>query len=298
MNVEMGTRTLELGGKYLGALRDSNDLRGDFDALRARFDEDGYVLIRKLHDPARVLAARRALLDSLDRAGQIDHSRPLDEAVIASGARGTFHGGARDATRLPEYLAVVEAPELLEFFANFLRGPSITFDFKWLRAVATGGFTGSHYDVVYMGRGTLNLYTLWTPLGRVSYDMGTLAILEGSHRSDKFAKLRATYGRMDVDRDNVEGSFSNDPVEIVDTYGGRFLTTEFEPGDALFFGMFTMHGSLNNVTNRFRLSCDTRYQRADEPADERWVGAEPKGHTEWNKTPATPMAEARKAWGV
>ena len=32
---------------------------------------------------------------------------------------------------------------------------------------------------------------------------------------------------------------------------------------ALVFGMFTMHGSLDNVSNRYRLSCDTRYQRAE-----------------------------------
>ncbi|MDR3710536.1 MAG: phytanoyl-CoA dioxygenase family protein [Capsulimonadaceae bacterium] len=298
MNVQMGTRELEVGGRYLGFLRDSNDLLGDFDALRARYAEDGYVLVRGLHKPAKVRAARKALIESLDAAGQLDRNFPLDDAMIAEGARGAFQGGARAASRLPEYLAVVEADELLAFFAGFLQGPSITFDFKWLRAVPTGGFTGSHYDVVYMGRGTLNLFTLWTPLGRVTYDMGTLAILQGSHKADEFARLRETYGKMDVDRDNVEGWFSSDPIEIVDKFGGRWLTTEFEPGDAIFFGMYTMHGSLNNITNRFRLSCDTRYQRADEPADERWVGAEPKGHTDWNKTPALPMAEAREKWGV
>ena len=46
-------------------------------------------------------------------------------------------------------------------------------------------------------------------------------------------------------------------------------------GDALIFGMYTMHGSLSNTTGRFRLSCDTRYQRADEPVDERWIGENP-----------------------
>jgi ectoine hydroxylase-related dioxygenase (phytanoyl-CoA dioxygenase family) len=294
----MGIRELQLGGQYLGALRDSTDLKGDFDAIRGRFDEDGYVLIRKFHDPAKVLNARRALLDSLDNAGQIDRRFALDEGVIAEGGRGSFAGGAQAAARIPSYLEVVESPDVLEFFANFLQGPAITFDFKWLRAVATGGFTGSHYDVVYMGRGTLNLFTLWTPLGRTTYDMGTLAILEGSHCSERLEKLRATYGKMDVDRDNIEGWFSNDPIEVVEKFGGRWLTTEFEPGDAIFFGMFTLHGSLNNSTNRYRISCDTRYQRADEPADERWVGENPKGHYAWNKSPALPMEKAREKWGV
>jgi ectoine hydroxylase-related dioxygenase (phytanoyl-CoA dioxygenase family) len=128
--------------------------------------------------------------------------------------------------------------------------------------------------------------------------MGTLAILENSHRSAALEKLRKTYGKMDVDRDNVQGWFSSDPIEVVDTFGGRWLTTEFEPGDAIFFGMFTMHASLNNTTNRYRISCDTRYQRADEPADERWVGKNPKGHVPASTEPPLPMEKARELWGV
>ena len=36
---------------------------------------------------------------------------------------------------------------------------------------------------------------------------------------------------------------------MIEHYGGRWLTAEFEMGDALIFGMYTMHGSLNNGTN-------------------------------------------------
>ena len=43
-------------------------------------------------------------------------------------------------------------------------------------------------------------------------------------------------------------------------------------GDALIFGMDTVHASLDNQTDFIRLSTDTRYQRASHPADERWVG--------------------------
>ena len=46
------------------------------------------------------------------------------------------------------------------------------------------------------------------------------------------------------------------------------------------FGMFTLHCSLDNRSpeNRIRLSTDTRYQLASEPADERWIGDEPFGN--------------------
>ncbi len=44
--------------------------------------------------------------------------------------------------------------------------------------------------------------------------------------------------------------------------------------------MHTMHCSLDNKSpdNRIRLSVDTRYQPADEPIDERWIGQNPIAH--------------------
>jgi ectoine hydroxylase-related dioxygenase (phytanoyl-CoA dioxygenase family) len=191
---------------------------------------------------------------------------------------------------------LVSGSRILSFFDRLLGGPSITYDYKWPRAVGRGGNTGAHYDIVYMGRGTPNLYTLWTPLGDTPMDHGTLALLLGSQH---FGKLKDTYGKLDVDRDNVaKGWFSEDPLEIVEQYGGHWATTSFQAGDAILFGMFMMHASTNNMTNRFRLSCDTRYQLASEPVDERWIGSKPKGHYAWNKTTAKPMEEARKEWGV
>jgi hypothetical protein len=295
MILTMGCREFELGGQYLGTLRESNDLMGDMPALRQRMAQDGYLLIRRLHDPARVKAARLVVMDNLNANGQIDRAFPLDDAVIAPSARGSFLGGSKAITHTTGFLGLVEAPELMQFFSDFFGAPALTFDFKWLRAIGHGDSTGAHYDIVYMGRGTQNLYTLWTPLGDAPFEKGPLAILSGS---PGFERIRQTYGQMDVDRDHVTGAFSDDPLDMIERYGGRWLTTEFEIGDALIFGMFTMHGSLTNITNQFRLSCDTRYQRADEPVDERWMGENPIAHYAWMKGETVPMEDARKRWGV
>ncbi|MBM3213973.1 phytanoyl-CoA dioxygenase family protein [Candidatus Poribacteria bacterium] len=295
MLLRMGNRELELGGKYLGSLRESNDVVGDPSALRARLEEDGYLLIRRLHDPAKVQAARRVYLENLKAGGKLDPARPMDEGAIAEGQRGAFLGGVKAISHKPDFLALVEAPELMQFFADLLDGPSLTYDFKWLRALGTGDNSGLHYDIPYMGRGTLDVYTVWTPLGDVPYDHAPLALLEGSQH---FEKIKETYGKMDVDRDHVTGNFSNDPIDVIDQYGGRLLTSEFQAGDALIFGMFLMHCSLNNEQKRFRLSCDTRYQRADEPVDERWIGENPIAHYGWSAGQTVPMDEARRRWGV
>lgn len=273
--VMMGQTTLELDSPQLGRLRDANDLLGNRDALLARLDEDGYLWVRGLHDREQVRKARDVVLDHLADGGSLDPDQPRELGVAAPGGRGGLMSKRPNVVGHPDYLAVVEGDPVMDFFRTLLGGDVLTFSYKWLRAVAPGDNTGAHYDIVYMGRGTENLYTCWTPMCDLTFDMGPLAVLVGSHR---FEQLKATYGRTDVDRDKTEGWYSRHPLAVVEEFGGQWQTAEFEMGDAMIFGMFTMHGSLNNTSNRFRISCDTRYQRADEPADPRWIGADPLGH--------------------
>ncbi len=75
-----------------------------------------------------------------------------------------------------------------------------------------------------------------------------------------------------------DGSLSDDPVELRERLGGRWLTTEFQAGDLLTFSTYTIHASLDNRSNRIRLSSDLRYQRASDPVDKRWIGDSPIGH--------------------
>ena len=103
---------------------------------------------------------------------------------------------------------------------------------------------------------------------------------------------------MDVDRDRTYGCLSHDPVEIVNTFGGQWSTTRFEAGDVILFGMFTMHASLTNVSDRWRISCDTRFQPADEPADPRWVGEKPGPDIALRAIKLKSIEQARAQWNL
>ncbi len=150
--------------------------------------------------------------------------------------------------------------------------------------------------MVYLGQGTKNLYSVWCPLGDVSLELGGLAVCVGSHR---WERVKETYGKTDVDRDGHDGLFSDDPLELVANFGGQWKTTTYKAGDVLVFSMFTMHAALTNQTDRFRLSMDTRFQLASEPADKRWIGENPPGYSSVFVKPATkPMKVAREEWGV
>ena len=292
MLVEFQRKQMEFPSARFGYLRDSTEALDDIGELRRRIAADGYLLLRGLIDRDAVLEARRAVLEHLQGQKALVAGTPLMEGVMPRAGRSV--GVGRTAHR-PEVLRVLEGPELQSFYRRFYGEEPATYDHKWLRAVGNEKFTGSHMDVVYMGRGSERVNTVWIPFGDIPIAQGTLVVCEASHRLDSFARMRETYGRSDVDRDRTEGWFSEDPVEIRDRFGGRWLTADVRAGDVITFGLYTLHGSTNNTTNRFRLSCDVRFQPASEPMDERWSGAGAAGHY---ASAAIPMAESRKRWGL
>jgi len=90
-----------------------------------------------------------------------------------------------------ELFKVIYAGPMMEFFTRFLGGPIRHYDFTWFRAVAPGVGSLPHCDVPYMGRGTHNLYTAWTPVGDVDFEQGGLMILEESPKHVE--RLRSSY---------------------------------------------------------------------------------------------------------
>jgi ectoine hydroxylase-related dioxygenase (phytanoyl-CoA dioxygenase family) len=283
---------LDLRDAAFGELRSSTELANDPGALRARMREDGYLFLRGYLDRDKIVAARAEITRRLAAQGVLDENHPAIEAVGKPSAGGVgmdalTHGNA------PLHKLLYSGRMIL-LYERLLGGAVRHYDFTWFRAVPGGGRgTYPHCDVVYMGRGTRNLFTAWTPIGDVPFAMGGLMILEQSHRrADELRK----YLERDVDSyctnypdaaeietgkkiwQDWDGRLSSDPVALREKLGGRWLTTEFQAGDVLTFSMATVHASLDNRSNRFRLSSDSRYQLASELADERWVGETPIGH--------------------
>lgn len=302
MLVQFGKRQLDTETQ-LGELRDSSNLLGDVEALQRRMAEDGYLWLRGLINREKVADTRAFVMAYMDEQQALVPGQPVLEGVMPKDGRGVGMMGKRGITHHPRVAQTLAATELFDFFDSYFDEQSLTFDYKWLRAVGNEGYTGSHYDIVYMGRGSDRLHTTWLPLGDINIEQGTLAVCVGSHSLDSFQKLRDTYGKVDVDRSLVsEGWFSSDPLEITEKFGGEWKTANFEMGDVVIFGMYTLHASTTNTTNRFRLSCDVRFQPAADPVDDRWVGSEPKGHDRHAdptlKEKRISMDEAKAQWGV
>ena len=136
-----------------------------------------------------------AVLEYIQGAGdeKLDSSSALEAGILDSRCgRGClpFMEGRNEISHHPALLAVLEGTRPREFFQKLLGGEILTFDYKWLRGVHREAFTGAHVDNVYMSRGTSELYTMWTPLGDVTTDMGTLAVVESSNNRQNFRKFQ------------------------------------------------------------------------------------------------------------
>ena len=264
----------------LGELESVDAPLHDGGALRDVLHERGYLFFRRLIDPEVVLAARREILLKYAIIGEIDDRFPIDDAIAGDG------GGVRTANLRAfsesvrtgaSYLAVTEHPSVHAVHRALLGGAVRSFDMRWPRFVRPGEGCGYHCDGPYMNRGTdtSRIVTSWIPLGRVHRHEGALMLLEGSHRNEALSGYLAA----DADRDGLQW-LDADPSAVRSKYGGRWLTTDFEAGDVLCFGMHMLHGALDNrsTVGRCRLSSDSRYQCVDEPADPRWNGASFEGH--------------------
>ena len=292
-------RRLDPSDDAFGWLRPSDSLAGDPAALRARLEEDGYLYLPRVLDREAVRAGRLELLERVRAAGALDPAHPLEAGVLRPDAEelGLWQSYPSSSERL---LSVLRGDALMDLFAGILGGPVRSYDFLWLRYQPRSHAISPHCDLVFMGRGTPDVLTCWTPFGDIPLRGGGLMLLEDSHRKSRrcgspttcartstpTAKMAPTPRRCEAAR--CAGSTGRRPrparLERRDRRGRRGVAgavgrpladrPEYRMGDVLIFTMRTVHAGTDNETNRLRLSTDSRYQRADAPIDERWVRGE------------------------
>jgi ectoine hydroxylase-related dioxygenase (phytanoyl-CoA dioxygenase family) len=287
-------KTLATDENVFGLLRDSSGSIPHPDELRARLSADGYLYLKNFFPREDVLKVREGILDRLRKQGLIlPSSDPLD--AQANPERRTVFMPELAANN-PALEKLIYGPRVMALYENLLDGPVLHYDFTWFRPIGPGPGTAPHCDLVYMGRGTRQVFTMWVPYGDVSLNLGGLMVLEGSHRK---TELLRNYLSRDVDsycenRPDAEkaqtsdsllwdGKLAKDPVSLRKKLGGRWLTADFQAGDMVTFSVTLVHASLDNQTDHIRLSSDSRYQLATEAVDDRWVGLHPVGHSRAGK---------------
>ena len=275
--VNMGGRQLVFG-RNIFELQDANDLIGNFEALRTRLREDGYLLIRGFHDKDLVRRVGLEVVEQIDKQGGFAPGTPIEDGIPADHICSLPVGenlvlDTPTVQHMPAFGEMVNSELMFAFIDALLDGPCRIFTDKLIRVYHPGRSTPIHFDSPFLGAGTTRgAVTAWSPLGDITLDMGPLAVVPGSHRLDQ---LIATYGETFVNRDGATGlealglfqTVLPRLFQIIKSHGLAWRTTEFGAGDLLLFGKYMLHGSLENRARRYRLSADWRFQRADEPVD-------------------------------
>ncbi|MBH68273.1 MAG: hypothetical protein CMM58_07965 [Rhodospirillaceae bacterium] len=266
----------------LGELTATDLVRSSHQQLQFYLERDGYLFCPGLIDQEDITRARTEVFN---RLGEVDELELPYSSGIFSGRskrdalypdRGEFWESVSGGKALRK---ITNGHVLQDAISEIFGSPAVGFDYLFLRAVPSGRFTHLHCDAGFFTRATKQVLTCWIALTNIPLEKGPLFVVEGSHM---FKDIKDEFKDFDVDRHKgKKASIEEHPVVFAEQRQARLLTAAFRPGDVLIFGMYTVHGALENhaLDSRIRLTCDIRYQPASEPQDPRYFGESPGGTT-------------------
>jgi len=237
----------------------SNDILSDGDALKAQMAESGYLFFRALIPEEAILAARREILARCAEAGWLAPGMAIDEGIAEEGVSWI--------EPQPEFMAVYNQVQKGEAFHTLAHESALIAMFERLfgeaalahpRNIARIVFpqntlhtTPSHQDYIHV-QGTEETYTAWMPLGECPQNLGSLAVLAGSHRTG-ILPVHKAYGAGGVGIDT-------------ESLPNQWVGGDFGLGDVVVFHSLAVHKALPNLSPRqIRLSVDYRYQPLSHP---------------------------------
>jgi len=232
-------------------MRASNRLLDDPEALRARLEDDSYLLFRRVIDRDAILALRADVIAVLARIGWTDEAgrvitKPLREED------DEFRAGYQEIQKLESFHALAHDEGLMAVMQATLGETAFPHPLKIARIAFPDHYeatTPPHQDFPN-NQGTPNLTAAWIPLGQVRDELGGLAVLRGSARFGllPLAGHVGAGNRQAVVPDELSRKL-------------RWVTTDFGFGDVLLFPSFAVHAALHNSSTFYpRLSVDFRYQ--------------------------------------
>jgi len=213
---------------------------------------DGYILLRNVLDRKQIFSARSVVVDILDKEWNlIDTKHTKIDAFIKDKQKGILLTGFRAVTHHKNVLNVLEGDTLSTLFRKVFGLTPATFDNKWVRIHGNGEFTDEHTDYYRFQGNAVGMHTCWIPLGDYDVTDGTLAVCEGSHLLPGYDLNSYAESKMELPK-----SFTHFNQTAI------WRSTDFRAGDIVIFDIRTIHASTKNLSDRFRISMDTRWQPA------------------------------------
>ena len=240
------------------AFFDSSALLTNPNALRDRFDRDGYIYIPGLLDTQPLLDLKRQIVDiCADCHWLKPDTNPMDAiswTVPKVEGEEEYFEVYDQVQRLQDFHALPHQPAMMDVMRTLLGDTAFPHPLSIARLVFPDNqawSTPPHQDF-FNNQGTPELYAGWIPLSDCPTSMGSLAILEGSQ---KLGKLPMEYA---LGAGYRQTSLTDDCRAL------NWAAGDFKLGDVIIFHSLTVHRALNNRTNQMRISADYRYQAEGE----------------------------------
>ncbi len=237
--------------------------------LAARFDEQGYVILRNFFSPPELTAARAAINQLVDRcadkeiaAGKL--TSRLADAPFETRLLQLYPANLADAPllfRSELHLAGLYGlffnPRLLDVVEQFLGGeirlyPNYSVRPKYPDFAATevlwhqdGGYTEGQVEM-------LRMVNVWTPFVPARVENGCMQFIPGTQRLGAVRHERRQY-------------YLEIAADILTPLQGEAVNIELDPGDLVLFHNLLFHRGLPNHSSQIRWSADWRYQDATQP---------------------------------
>jgi hypothetical protein len=276
----LNTRTLTSNGApipftpdYFGTLRESHCGLPQ-EALRARYAEDGYVVLKGALPARTVLDLREGYFNLFDRSffKEGDARRGAFSGAVPAELPGHGLEGhpAYAFVRSDTFRAFTEMPALKTIAEIFFDAPAALIRRTPLRQFIPGTKRASraHLDRTYIDGVAADVVTLWVPLGDCPIDAGGLIYLDGSHTDDVLENARVNAPKDRADTRPI----THDLKWLSDFSGRRWLWTDYMAGDVVVHSPAIVHASIDGELDLMRVSTDVRFLRAGSPSDPRWDG--------------------------
>jgi len=254
--------------------------------LREQFKAQGYLWLRGILDREDVLAFRARYFEAMRDTGLLQDDSSAVDGLYSDGDvnQNAINKAKAELVRSAAYESFCLSDEIWQFYEALLGDAVYLHKRKLIRHVPpqTTIATGAHYDLVYLRGGTDSVCSSWIPLGDIPVEMGGLVYLENSHHIGR--EMEAAFSQKSAELPREEqisaynkymdktGWLTKDLPALADRTDSRWLMADYEAGDMVIHGAYTIHASTNNIDSqgRLRLSTDIRYQRLREEIDARW----------------------------
>lgn len=224
--------------------------RDNLSSLQRKLANDGYILLRNQIPTNLIDDALEIVVNNLDSTWNC--IQDINTLNIKSNSKGILLTGYKPITHHKKVLSLLHCKKLQDImYKIFDNSEPITYDTKWCRVKGKNEFTEQHSDFYRFNDNFTKMVTVWMPLMDISINRGPLAICPKSHllkyQTDKISMEE----KIDIELPAEFEQFNKKSI---------WRTTNFNKGDLLIFDIRTIHASLINKTNRFRISIDTRWQ--------------------------------------